>query len=108
MINVFAINIELKVIVGLALLLVLIVPFSECLLEDLSGHGHVGRGPRVIHLVHGHTHLGVNNGPGQLGNVEKEACRHAQQNVFNSIPSSTLLRSGRRGTKGGTDVARGK
>lgn len=32
-INVFAINIELKVIVGLALLLVLIVPFSEFLLE---------------------------------------------------------------------------
>ncbi|MCI9550285.1 MAG: flagellar biosynthetic protein FliR [Oscillospiraceae bacterium] len=32
-INVFAINIELKVIVGLALLLVLIVPFSEFLLQ---------------------------------------------------------------------------
>lgn len=32
-INVFAINIELKVIVGLALLLVLIAPFSEFLLE---------------------------------------------------------------------------
>ena len=32
-INVFAINIELKVIVGLALLLVLITPFSEFLLE---------------------------------------------------------------------------
>lgn len=35
-INVFAINIELKVIVGLALLLVLIVPFSEFLLEAES------------------------------------------------------------------------
>ena len=32
-INVFAINIELKVIVGLALLMVLIAPFSEFLLE---------------------------------------------------------------------------
>ena len=32
-INVFAINIELKVIVGLALLLVLTVPFSEFLLQ---------------------------------------------------------------------------
>ena len=32
-INVFAINIELKVIVGLALLLVLIIPFSEFLLQ---------------------------------------------------------------------------
>ena len=32
-INVFAINIELKVIVGLALLLVLVIPFSEFLLE---------------------------------------------------------------------------
>lgn len=32
-INVFAINIELKVIVGLALLLVLIVPFSEFLIQ---------------------------------------------------------------------------
>ena len=32
-INVFAINIELKVIVGLALLLVLVVPFSEFLLQ---------------------------------------------------------------------------
>ena len=32
-INVFAINIELKVIVGLALLLVLMSPFSEFLLE---------------------------------------------------------------------------
>lgn len=32
-INVFAINIELKVIVGLALLLVLVVPFSEFLLK---------------------------------------------------------------------------
>lgn len=32
-INVFAINIELKVIVGLALLLVLVIPFSEFLLQ---------------------------------------------------------------------------
>ena len=32
-INVFAINIELKVIVGLALLLVLVIPFSEFLLK---------------------------------------------------------------------------
>ena len=32
-INVFAINIELKVIVGLALLLVLTIPFSEFLLQ---------------------------------------------------------------------------
>ena len=35
-INVFAINIELKVIVGLALLLVLIAPFSEFLLQAES------------------------------------------------------------------------
>ena len=32
-INVFAINIELKVVVGLALLLVLVIPFSEFLLQ---------------------------------------------------------------------------
>ena len=32
-INVFAINIELKVIVGLAMLLILLVPFSEFLLD---------------------------------------------------------------------------
>ena len=31
-INVFAINIELKVIIGLGLLLILLVPFSEYLL----------------------------------------------------------------------------
>jgi len=32
-INVFSINIELKVIIGLALLLLLMAPFSEYLLE---------------------------------------------------------------------------
>ena len=32
-INVFVINIEVKVIVGLALILILIIPFSEFLLE---------------------------------------------------------------------------
>jgi len=32
-INVFSINIELKVLIGLGLLLVLMIPFSEFLLE---------------------------------------------------------------------------
>lgn len=42
-INVFAINIELKVIVGLALLLVLIAPFSEFLLEaEAAMLNHLG------------------------------------------------------------------
>ena len=35
-INVFAINVELKVIVGLVLLLLLLAPFSEFLLEAES------------------------------------------------------------------------
>ena len=48
-------------------------------IQDHAAHRHIGGGAWVIHLVHGHTHLGVDHGPGQLRDIEKEVYRHPQQ-----------------------------
>ena len=47
--------------------------------QQLSAHRQAGLGPRVVHLVHGHAHLGVDGRAGQLRDIEEKVYRHAQE-----------------------------